>query len=86
MGGGILSSPKETQHIYNNQSKIYDLNVLDVFRTPYRIDIIQPIYHAINGIDDLCDISNMDLISLLEQARQLGLYQANYPPKIKKAS
>jgi len=85
-GGGILSSPKETQHIYNNQSKIYDLNVLDVFRTPYRIDIIQPIYHAINGIDDLFDISNMDLISLLEKAKKLGLYEASYPPKIKKAS
>jgi len=85
-GGGILSSPKETLHIYNNKSKIYDLNVLDVFRTPYRIDVIQPIYHVINGIDDLFDISNMDLISLLKQARELGLYKASYPPKIKKAS
>jgi len=85
-GGGILSSPKETLHIYNQQSKIYDLDVLDVFRTPYRIDIIQPIYHTINSIDDLFDISNMDLISLLNQARELGLYEASYPAKIKKAS
>jgi len=85
-GGGILSSPKETMHIYNNTSKIYDLEVIDIFRTPYRIDIIQPIYHVINGIDDLFDISNMDLMSLVEKAKKLGLYKASYPPEIKKAS
>ena len=85
-GGGILSSPKETMHIYNNASKIYDLEVVDVFRTPYRIDIIQPIYHAIKGIDDLFDISNMDLMTLVEKAKKLGLYKASYPPKIKLAS
>lgn len=85
-GGGILSSPKETLHIYNKESKIYDLNVLDVFRTPYRIDIIQPVYHAINSIDDLFDISNMDLMSLVEKAKKLGLYKATFAPKNKIAS
>ncbi len=80
-GGGILSSPKETLHIYNHESKIYDLEVIDVFRTPYRIDIIQPIYHAISSIDDLFDISNMDLMSLVQKAKKLGLYKALYAPK-----
>jgi len=80
-GGGILSSPGETQYVYSGQPQITELDVLNVFRTPYRIDIIQPIYHTINTIDDLFDISNMDLMSLVEQAKTLGLHQPLFNAK-----
>jgi phenylalanine-4-hydroxylase len=83
-GGGILSSPKETQYIYSNIPVIEDLDLLSVFRTPYRIDIIQPIYHAISSIDDLFDISNMSVMPLVEKAKNLGLHKALFEPKKKK--
>jgi phenylalanine-4-hydroxylase len=82
-GGGILSSPKETLSIYENNPKIYDFNLLDVFRTPYRIDIVQPIYHAISSIDDLFHISNMKVIPIVQEAKKLGLHKALFEAKIK---
>lgn len=82
-GGGILSSPAETQYVFSDEPTIYDLDVVNVFRTPYRIDIIQPIYHTINSIDDLFDISNMDLMTLVEKAKELGLHKPTYELKQK---
>jgi phenylalanine-4-hydroxylase len=86
-GGGILSSPGETRYALESElpeRKAFD--ALDVLRTPYRIDIMQPIYFMINGIDDLFDIARLDLMSLVEQARTLGLHAPKFPPKEKKAS
>ncbi len=82
-GGGILSSPSETQYVYSDKPKIEAMNVLDVLRTPYRIDIIQPQYYTITSIDDLFDISNMDLMSLVEKAKALGLHEPMFEKKIK---
>lgn len=81
-GGGILSSPAETQYAMTD-SKVErkTLDVVDVFRTPYRIDIMQPIYFMISKINDLDSISKLDLLSLVEQAKALGLHQAKFPPK-----
>ncbi len=78
-GGGILSSPAESQYVYSDKAKIVPLQVLNVLRTPYRIDIMQPIYHTINSIDDLSNIANMDLLSLVNQAKNLGLHAPLYP-------
>ena len=78
-GGGILSSPSETIYALNDQSqrqrqhksnqqptpqpehRAFDL--LDVLRTPYRIDQIQPIYYVIDELDTLFDI--VDSLSLI---------------------
>mgnify|MGYP005990647121 CR=1 FL=1 len=44
-GGGILSSPSETEYALNDKNvERKPLDVLDVLRTQYRIDIMQPIY------------------------------------------
>ncbi len=62
------------------------LDVVDVFRTPYRIDIMQPIYFKIRSIHDLFDIGQLDLMALVQQAKALGLHAPKFPPKQKKAS
>ncbi|MDX3772779.1 phenylalanine 4-monooxygenase [Chromatiaceae bacterium AAb-1] len=81
-GGGILSSPGETEYALNSdKAERKPLEVLDVMRTPYRIDIMQPVYFMINHIDDLFDIARSDIMSLVQQARALGLHQAKFPPK-----
>lgn len=86
-GGGILSSPGET--LYAIRSEIPErkaFDVVDVLRTPYRIDIMQPVYFKINSINDLFDVSQLDLMAMVQQARSLGLHAAKFPPKEKKAS
>ena len=62
------------------------MNVLDVLRTPYRIDIMQPLYYTINSIHDLFDISQLDIMALVAQAKELGLHDPKFPPKEKLAS
>ncbi|WP_199611528.1 phenylalanine 4-monooxygenase [Flocculibacter collagenilyticus] len=86
-GGGILSSPGETIYaIESDECERKPLDPIDVMRTPYRIDIMQPIYFMINDIKDLFDISHMDIMSLVEKAKALGLHEPKFPPKEKKAS
>lgn len=87
-GGGILSSPGETLYAMHDQHvKRKMLDVVDVFRTPYRIDIMQPIYYMLSSINDLDSISKLDLLDLLEQAKKLGLHEPLFPPKqVAKAS
>jgi phenylalanine-4-hydroxylase len=85
-GGGVLSSPGETQYVYSGTPDVQPLNVLDVLRTPYRIDIMQPVYYTINSINDLFDISQMDIMSLVAKAKELGLFEPKFTPKQKLAS
>ena len=81
-GGGILSSPKETKHaVYNEDVKRVPLNILDVLRTPYKIDIIQPIYYTLNAVKNLDDIRKFEveeIMAFVEEAKELGLHQALY--------
>lgn len=81
-GGGILSSPAETEYAFGSGKAIRKpLDVIDVMRTPYRIDILQPIYFTLNKIDDLFEISQLDLIECAREAISLGLHEPLFPPK-----
>lgn len=83
-GGGILSSPGETLYAIESETperRPFDL--LDVLRTPYRIDIMQPVYYVIENISMLDDIAKMDIMSYVTKARQLGLFSPKFPPKAK---
>ena len=79
-GGGILSSMSETAYCLDSdipQRKPFD--VLDVLRTPYKINIIQPIYFVIESFDTLFKLTEMDLIGLIKEARRLGMHAPAYP-------
>ncbi|MCL1057928.1 phenylalanine 4-monooxygenase [Shewanella gelidimarina] len=80
-GGGIISSPGETLFVMGNEPEIRPFDLVDVMRTPYRIDIMQPIYYAINSISDLDGIAEMDIMGAVKKAQQLGLFAATYPAK-----
>jgi phenylalanine-4-hydroxylase len=78
-GGGILSSKGET--IYCLESDLPQrrpFEVMDVLRTPYRIDIMQPIYFVIDSFDTLFQLTEMDLISKIHEAKQLGMHEPVY--------
>jgi phenylalanine-4-hydroxylase len=78
-GGGILSSPAETEYaLHSNKPERRPFSLLDVMRTPYRIDIMQPIYYVIDDLIDLLAIAKLDLMAQVKKAQQLGLYPARY--------
>lgn len=81
-GGGILSSKSETVYCVESpipQRKPFD--VMEVLRTPYRINIMQPVYFVIDDFDVLFRLTEMDLISLIREARALGMYDPLYEVK-----
>ncbi|MDO6641532.1 MULTISPECIES: phenylalanine 4-monooxygenase [unclassified Shewanella] len=80
-GGGILSSPGETLYALSDKPERKPFELLDVLRTPYRIDIMQPIYYVIDNIDFLDEITRMDIMAEVAKARQLGLFAAKFAPK-----
>ncbi len=81
-GGGILSSPGETEYAFSSDvPERKPLDIIDVLRTPYRIDIMQPIYFMIDGIHTLYEIAQMDIMKLVREAQELGLHEPKFPPK-----
>jgi phenylalanine-4-hydroxylase len=81
-GGGILSSIGETEYAFNSdkaQHKRFDL--MDALRTPYRIDIMQPLYYYLEDLRELYELTKMDLMARVQEAKQKGLFPPLYPPK-----
>lgn len=77
-GGGILSSYKETLYALEQTSEKIDLSdPLIALRTPYRIDILQPVYFVVNGLDHLFEIVKNDLVLLAKKS----LTMQDFPPK-----
>ena len=79
-GGGILSSKEETLYCLESdipQRKPFDL--IDALRTPYRIDILQPVYFIIDSFQQLFDIIHQDLFAAIEEAKRLGEHPPLYP-------
>lgn len=84
-GGGILSSIGETQYCLGSGPKRVPFDLLEVIRTPYRIDIMQPIYFVIEKFDDLFTLLDHDLISLIEKGKELGDREPLFDPLVKSA-
>jgi len=86
-GGGILSSPGETIYALDSDTPLRNpLTAIDALRTPYRIDIMQPLYYVLQEFDYLFELAEMDIMALVEKAKSLGLFSPLFPPKEKKAS
>lgn len=81
-GGGILSSPGETLYALDDpQAMRVDFDIHTVLRTPYRIDIMQPEYFVLDGIEHLYKLSKMDLMFYVKQAMSAGLLPPLFEPK-----
>ncbi|MHA7879383.1 MAG: phenylalanine 4-monooxygenase [Saccharospirillum sp.] len=81
-GGGILSSPGETDYAFHSdvpERQAFDL--MNVLRTPYRIDIMQPIYYCLDSVDQLFDIARMDIMGAVLEAKKLGLFPPRFEQK-----
>lgn len=76
-GGGILSSISETA--YSVESDVPARILFDpvaVFRMPYRIDQLQPVYFVIQNFSELYSFIKSDITFFIQRARTLG----EYPP------
>lgn len=72
-GGGILSSKNET--IYAVESDVpvrKPFDLIEVLRTPYRVDQIQGVYFLIDTFDQLFHLLKEDIATAIETARSLG--------------
>jgi len=71
-GGGILSSKEETVYaVESDGPKRKPANLIDMLRTPYRVDQIQGIYFVIDSFDQLFGLIDQDLDKAIEEARAL---------------
>lgn len=80
-GGGMLSSIHET--VYSVESSVpkrEPFDPLTALRTPYRIDIPQPLYYVLDKFSDLFKILDKDLIALLEESKELGDFEPLFEP------
>jgi phenylalanine-4-hydroxylase len=86
-GGGILSSSGETHYALDSEIQFRDdLRPIDALSTPYRVDIMQPLYYVLEDFDNLIDMAEMDIMALVEEAKNLGLFALKFTPKNKLVS
>lgn len=79
-GGGILSSISETAYSVESDIPMRVLfNPVVVFRTPYRIDMLQKVYFVIEGYQTLYDFVTHDIGSFIQRARELGEFPPVFP-------
>ncbi len=76
-GGGILSSIGETPYSVESHRAMRVLfDPTAIFRMPYRIDALQPVYFVIKDYDALYQFIDADWQAFMDEARALG----EYPP------
>ncbi|MDA0148149.1 phenylalanine 4-monooxygenase [Vibrio sp. LaRot3] len=81
-GGGILSSPGETRYaLESDKAQRVEFSINRVLRTPYRIDIMQPIYFVLGEISQLYQLSQVDLMQEVAKAQQQGLFPPLFEQK-----
>lgn len=82
LGSGLASSIAELQWATSGQPEVRPFDVIDILRTPYRIDILQPVYFLIEDMDALFAAAQRDLLADVASARALGLHAPKYPAKV----
>jgi len=82
-GSGLASSPTELSYAAtSNIPYKAPFNVQNILRTPYRIDIKQPIYYVLESLDQLEEITKSSLIEEIKAAQLLGLNKPLHPMAI----
>lgn len=73
-GSGLASSPTELPYsVQSGEVQRVPFDVITILRTPYRIDIQQPLYYVLTDFDDLFEVPDRDLAADIKQARKLGM-------------
>ncbi|WP_224816310.1 phenylalanine 4-monooxygenase [Hasllibacter sp. MH4015] len=67
-GAGIISSPGELANVVHGTPMVEPFDLLTVLRTPYRIDIVQPVYFEIESFEQLAASLDCDMEAMLKEA------------------
>ncbi len=74
-GAGIISSHTElTYALESDVPERRPFNAMDALRTPYRIDKLQPVYYVLDSFRQLVELSERNLLTLIDEARERGLF------------
>jgi phenylalanine-4-hydroxylase len=74
-GAGVMSSPSELRWAIDSGEPLRKpFDPVDALRTPYRIDILQPVYFVIDSFDTLFELAQADLLGYIKEARNLGMH------------
>jgi len=84
-GAGLVSSIGETEYALSDKPILKPFDPIEILRTPYRIDIYQPVYFVLESFDQLFDLAQEDLLGLIKHARKLGMHEPHFPPAEKTA-
>lgn len=81
-GGGILSSYGETLYALDSDKPLREpFDPRKALRTPYRIDILQPIYYVIDNMSELHRLGQMDIMAMVHEAMKLPLFDPLFSAK-----
>lgn len=81
-GSSILSSFDESIYCLKSIEPIRKtFNLLDIFREPYRADILQKTYYILDSSQQLYRLldNTQQLLELVDEARNLGEFTPNFP-------
>lgn len=82
LGSGLASSIAELEWATSGKPGLRPFDVVDMLRTPYRIDILQPVYFVIGSTGELFDAAQRNLLADVAAARLRGEHAPAYPPKV----
>jgi phenylalanine-4-hydroxylase len=77
-GAGIASSRSEAEHALSGRAEMLPFDLMTIFRTPYRIDIVQPVYFVIESFAQLAGALEADVAAMMDEARRLGDLPARF--------
>jgi len=77
-GAGIVSSPSEARFATGGKAELVPFDLMTALRTPYRIDIVQPLYFVIDSFEQLVDLLDQDLGAAIAAAQDLGDLPARF--------
>ncbi len=79
-GGGILSSIGESIYAIDSQvPQRHSFSVMDILRTPYRIDILQPVYYCLESFSQLYQAVTAGFVDKLAKAKIMP----EFPPQFR---
>ena len=74
-GGGILSSYSETLYCLGEEPVHESFDISRILRTPYRIDILQPIYFVISALSDLKELCEQNLLKWVREIMHKPMFE-----------
>ncbi len=77
-GAGIMSSPSEAEYAMSGKAEMVDFDLMTVLRTPYRIDIVQPVYFVIDSFEQLVETLEQDVEAAIVEAKAKGDMPAKF--------